>query len=338
MAPERWTIGDVTITKVEELSGWGPLEERSQAVPDATREEIEAIAWLNPSYVRDGTLSMSVHSFLIETPDRKVVVDTGIGNPKQRPMWMFNSLETDFLERFGEVWAPDEVDGVICTHLHVDHAGWNTRLEGGSWIPTFPRASYYFAWEEYAHWQAYARNPALGAAYTAWAHDMVDGQAVFGNSVRPVAEAGAGPAGHSRAVSITLEISLLATPGRTPGQRNRSSSSRVAKAVITGDIMHTPPSRSPAPSGPRAWTPIRCGPPAPGVSSSTEPARNPDSRPRNSFLGTPTGGLVVRDGSSLQAGPPALNRPHQCETLKGRLADETGTDGGVLGCAGCVPD
>lgn len=300
MAPERWTIGDVTITKVEELSGWGPLEERSQTVPDATREEIEAIAWLNPSYVRDGTLSMSVHSFLIETPDRKVVVDTGIGNGKQRAMWMFNSLETDFLERFGQVWAPDEVDGVICTHLHVDHAGWNTRLEGGSWIPTFPRASYYFAWEEYAHWQAYARNPALGAAYTAWAHDMVDGQAVFEDSVRPVAEAGlvawAQPGGH-----ITPEISLLPTPGHTPGHVSVLIESGGESAVITGDIMHSP---------------FQIARPEWSASLDTDQVRS--ARTRREFLdrfagtptlvlgthfGTPTGGHVVRDGSSFRLVP-----------------------------------
>jgi glyoxylase-like metal-dependent hydrolase (beta-lactamase superfamily II) len=300
MASERWAVGDVSITKVEESGGWGPLEGMMRAVPDATREEVEAIAWLNPTYVRDGTMSGSMHSFLIETPDRKVVVDTGVGNGKQRAMRMFNALETDFLERFAQVWAPDDVNTVICTHLHVDHVGWNTRLQGDTWVPTFPQATYYFARDEFAYWQAYANDAALGASYSPWAHDMVDGKAVFEDSVQPVADAGL-VAWANAGDHITPEISLLATPGHTPGHVSVLIESGGQSAVITGDIMHCP---------------FQVARPEWSASLDTDQARS--AKTRREFLerfadtptlvlgthfGTPTGGHVVRDGPSYRLVP-----------------------------------
>ncbi|RZB14583.1 MBL fold metallo-hydrolase [Streptomyces sp. F001] len=242
MAMERWDIGDVTVTKVEEVAHWQPLEWLDDALPGSSRAEVEAIDWLRPTYVKDGMINMSVHALLIQTLEKKLVVDTGIGNGKKRAMEMFHMLDTDFLERFEKVWAPAEVDGVVCTHLHVDHVGWNTRLVDGAWVPTFPNAEHFFVKQEYDHWKAYAETRSgdeAGDGYTDWAHDMVDGVAVFEDSVKPVVDAGlvtyvdAGD-------YITPEVSLIATHGHTPGHVAVLIESRGESAVITGDLMHAP--------------------------------------------------------------------------------------------------
>jgi glyoxylase-like metal-dependent hydrolase (beta-lactamase superfamily II) len=300
MASEQWTIGSVSITKVEEFSGWAPLEEPPMTIPDATREEIERIDWLTPTYLRDGTMVGSVHSFLIETPDSKLVVDTAVGNGKRRQTWYFNELTTDYLDRFGEVWAPEQVNGVICTHLHGDHVGWNTRLEGDTWVPTFPRASYYFSKDEFAHWQAYSKDPALGASYTPFARESVDGEAVFGDSVQPVSEAGL-VAWAQAGDHITPEISLIATPGHTPGHVSVLIESGGQSAVITGDLMHSP---------------YQVARPEWSASLDTDQVRSAQTRREflerfagtstivlGSHFGDPTGGHVVRDGSSFRLVP-----------------------------------
>ena len=98
--------------------------------------------WLAPHYVREGQLSIGIYSFLVETPDRKIVVDTAVGNAKPRAGTGFNMLDTAFLKDFRSVWEPDDVHGVVSTHLHVDHVGWNTCLVDGPWLPTFPNATY----------------------------------------------------------------------------------------------------------------------------------------------------------------------------------------------------
>jgi glyoxylase-like metal-dependent hydrolase (beta-lactamase superfamily II) len=294
---EQWTIGNVSITKLVEFGGWAPVEMTQSAVPDASREEVERIAWLTPTFLRDGTMGGGVHSFLIETPHQKLVVDTGIGNGKKRANPFFNGLATDYLERFEEVFAPKDVDGVICTHLHGDHVGWNTRLEGDTWIPTFRRAKHFFGKDEYAHWQAYASDPAMGAVYSADAHDQVDGAAVFEDSLKPVADAGL-IAWAQAGDHITPEISLIGTPGHTPGHVSVLIESRGESAVITGDLMHSPYQIA-----------------RPEWSASLDTDQTRAARTRREFLdrfastrtlvlgshfGEPTGGLVVRDGSSFR--------------------------------------
>jgi len=49
-------------------------------------------------------------------------------------------------------FSGSDIDFVMCTHMHVDHVGWNTRLENGRWVPTFPNARYVFGQQEYNYW------------------------------------------------------------------------------------------------------------------------------------------------------------------------------------------
>ena len=126
----QWRIGDVTVTKVVELEVTGGSR---FILPQATREAIQPIAWLRPHFAdEDGRLRMSIHSFVVQTPTRRIVVDTCLGNDKQDrriPAW--NDLHGPFLADLAAAGFPREsIDTVLCTHLHVDHVGWNTMLVG----------------------------------------------------------------------------------------------------------------------------------------------------------------------------------------------------------------
>ena len=127
----QWRIGDVTVTKIVELEVTGGSR---FILPQATREAIQPIAWLRPHFAdEDGRLRMSIHSFVVETPTRRIVVDTCLGNDKQNrriPTW--NDLHGPFLADLAAAGYPREsIDTVLCTHLHVDHVGWNTMLVDG---------------------------------------------------------------------------------------------------------------------------------------------------------------------------------------------------------------
>ncbi len=81
------------------------------------------------------------------------MVDTCVGNDKQRGMLGGRSLSTPFLQHMADAgWSRESVDAVVCTHLHVDHVGWNTMLVDGKWVPTFPNARYLIGKTELAHW------------------------------------------------------------------------------------------------------------------------------------------------------------------------------------------
>jgi len=134
----KWQVGDVTITKIVELESVGGA---SWILPDATPQACRDIEWLKPEFMdEEGELKFSVHALVIDAPGRRIVVDTCVGNEKERmPYRDWHMLQTSFLEEFAAAgFATDTVDNVLCTHLHVDHVGWNTMLVDGQWIPTFP--------------------------------------------------------------------------------------------------------------------------------------------------------------------------------------------------------
>src|SRR5436305_6155486 len=171
----HWNVGKVKITKIVELETVGSTR---FILPLATNEEIQKLPWLIPHFAtEEGRLKMSIHSLVVETPSRRIVVDTGLGNDKRGrgvPTW--NNRSAPFLETMMAAgFAPDSIDTVLCTHLHVDHVGWNTKLVDGKWVPTFPRARYVFGKTEYEYWRDYSAEP--------------DKVAVFNDSVKPVVDA-----------------------------------------------------------------------------------------------------------------------------------------------------
>ena len=156
---KTWQIGDVKITQVVE-SGGIPTSGLF-FFPVANPEFIKRYSWLKPHFANDdGKLFASVHAFIIESQGRRIIVDTCVGNDKNRRVKGWNRLQTPFLENLAKAGHPAEaIDTVICTHLHVDHVGWNTRLVDGQWVPTFPNARYLFGRREWEHWANEAEGP-----------------------------------------------------------------------------------------------------------------------------------------------------------------------------------
>ena len=198
----RWTVGRVKITKFNELETTGGTK---FILPLASGDEIRKLPWLIPEFAtEEGRLNMSIHSLVVETPSRRIVVDTGLGNDKEGrnvPAW--NNRQGPFLDTMREAgFPPESIDTVLCTHLHVDHVGWNTRLVAGKWVPTFANARYVFGSSEYEHWRDHSVEP--------------DRAAVFNDSVKPVVDAGKADLVASDA-RLSDEITLIPTPGHSPG-------------------------------------------------------------------------------------------------------------------------
>jgi glyoxylase-like metal-dependent hydrolase (beta-lactamase superfamily II) len=170
---------------------------------------------------------MSIHALVVETPSRRIVVDTCLGNDKENrriPTW--NRLQTSFLSDLAAAgYARETIDTVICTHLHVDHVGWNTMLVEGRWVPTFPNARYLMGRIEFAHWASQ--------------HEREDMSAVLADSVTPVWEAGLVDLVETDH-RICGEVSLVPSLGHTPGHVSVRIASQGEEALITGDFMHHP--------------------------------------------------------------------------------------------------
>jgi glyoxylase-like metal-dependent hydrolase (beta-lactamase superfamily II) len=227
----RWQIGKVRITQVVEI---GPVPTSPRFLfADPPAGLVARHAWLKPHFADEhGKLLMSIHCFVIESAGKRIVVDTCVGNHKQRQNPAWHQLNGPFLQRLSDAgFAPQTIDTVLCTHLHVDHVGWNTRWVDGRWLPTFANARYLFARKEWAHWSQLAETaaPAGGAAP----------DDVLGDSVRPIIDAGLAELVDTDH-RLSDEVWLEPTPGHTPGHVSVRIQSEGQRAVITGDLMHHP--------------------------------------------------------------------------------------------------
>ncbi|MGD8324578.1 MAG: MBL fold metallo-hydrolase, partial [Gammaproteobacteria bacterium] len=139
-----WRIGDVEITRLVEVNNWE--DDITMLLPDATPETVLAYPWLQPHFANaEGKMIISFQCFVMQTPERRIMLDTCIGADRQREFDVFTNMQTDFLSDLAHAgFNPDGIDTVLCTHLHFDHVGWNTRLVDGEWLPTFPNARYLF--------------------------------------------------------------------------------------------------------------------------------------------------------------------------------------------------
>jgi glyoxylase-like metal-dependent hydrolase (beta-lactamase superfamily II) len=221
----HWNVGKVKITKIVELETTGSTR---FILPLATNEEIRQLPWLIPDFANEeGRLKMSIHSLVVETPSRRIVVDTGLGNDKEgRKVPTWNNRKDAFLETMTSAgFPPDSIDTVLCTHLHVDHVGWNTKLAAGKWVPTFGNARYVFGKTEYEHWRDYRDEP--------------DKVAVFDDSVKPIVDAGRAELVASDA-RLADEINLIPTPGHSPGHMSIHIKSDGEEGLLTGDVAHHP--------------------------------------------------------------------------------------------------
>lgn len=227
----RFKIGRAVVTRVEEMI------DRSFGFRDffplSTDEDIaQNLTWMAPDHydLNSGRLFLSMHSWLIDTGSTNILIDGCIGNSKERPgrpSWC--NLDTPFLERLAAAGAqPEEIDFVLCTHLHADHVGWNTRLVNGQWVPTFPKAKYVFGRKELEYWQSQFDSDSKG-------HHL----AAYRDSVLPVIESG-----QALIVDDYAEIAnclvIAPAPGHTPGHIAIWLNSGDESAVFTGDIIHHP--------------------------------------------------------------------------------------------------
>jgi glyoxylase-like metal-dependent hydrolase (beta-lactamase superfamily II) len=176
-----------------------------------------------------GRLKALVQAFLIKSAGKNILIDTCIGNDKKRTdVQDWANLKTTFLEQLlGVGVKPGEVDVVACTHLHLDHVGWNTTLEDGAWVPTFRNARYLFARREFEYW---AQKPAK---------EIGDHKAAFDDSVSPIVEAGLATLVevHHR---IDPHVRFIPTPGHTPAHVSVLIESHNQRAIISGDFLHHP--------------------------------------------------------------------------------------------------
>ena len=226
---KTWQIGDVRVSRIVEI--WDFQDDIRMTMPDATEEEVLAMDWLHPHYATpDGRQRMNFQGFVVQAPGRVIVVDSCIGAGRQRDFDVFCDLPEGFLEDLESLGiAREDVDTVMCTHLHFDHVGWNTYKdpESGEYRPTFPGARYLFGRTEYDAWQNTIR------------HDGHHTDTHLVECVDPIVAAGMADfieTDHELAPGIRCEPSH----GHTPGHVHLRISSNGEEAVITGDLMHHP--------------------------------------------------------------------------------------------------
>lgn len=226
-----WTVGSVTVTRIEEQLGFANVSPEKY-FRGYEREVMERhLDWLAPDHYspQHNRVVTSVHSWLIRTGGHNILLDCCAGNHKDRP-WTprFNRLDTPFLSHLHAAGTPPEdIDIVLCTHLHADHIGWNTVLRNGRWVPTFPNARYLFSRTESAYWDA-GQNPSMRDDPRRMAY--ID-------SVLPVVEAGqAVVLDGSHAIDDRMLIEPA--PGHTPGHVILKLSEQGESGVFCGDVIH----------------------------------------------------------------------------------------------------
>jgi len=225
-------IGDMRLSRVEEMVI--PLVEAGSMFAAFTPEhERQHSDWLAPTYFdpQSKRLLMSIHTWVLRTDHHTILIDTCFGNHRNRPGFRDgHQLDKPWLANLAAVGVRrEEVDFVLCTHLHIDHVGWNTMEENGRYVPTFPNARYLFSRADFELYDTENRaNPKRPAQHGA-----------FNDAVLPVVEAGlADMVGAEHAIDDNLLI--RSAPGHTPGSVTLEASSKGRRGLFTGDILHHP--------------------------------------------------------------------------------------------------
>ena len=229
-------IGGMRIDRLVEIAGL-PFD-KNWLFANADDEVIEANrGWLDQRYIEPGSgrFILSHHSYVVRTPQWTAVVDTCCGNHKERPrVPVWHQLNQPYLDNMRALGVrPEDVDFVMCTHLHVDHVGWNTRLLDGRWVPTFPRARYLMGATEYDHWERQHKlKPELPVNHGS-----------FEDSVLPVVAAGQAEfvkADHCLFDDREAGLRFVPAPGHTIGNMMIDLRGGHDHAVMSGDVIHHP--------------------------------------------------------------------------------------------------
>src|SRR5258705_6090191 len=221
------SVGDLTIHRIIEQET--PFLPALEMLPGLTPDLLaENRPWMQEAAALDAqdVLILCFQSYVVQTAAQTIPVDSCIGNDKARPRpkWNLKTDDTYMRALRAAGISAGDIDFVMCTHLHPDHVGWNTRLENGRWVPTFPNARYVFGQTEFDHWtELNAKTPVPA----------------FVDSVLPIVEAN-----RSEIVSSDFAIGdharILPTPGHTPGHVAFTLGRGKDDAVFSGDLMHTP--------------------------------------------------------------------------------------------------
>ena len=113
----KWQIGDVKITQLVELTtaSLGPY-----LLPQATPKELKKIDWMSPFVDSDNRLVLSMHMLILEIHGQTILVDTCIGNDKERAYPKWNMMQTDFLSRFKAAgFNRNTVETVLLSLIHI---------------------------------------------------------------------------------------------------------------------------------------------------------------------------------------------------------------------------
>jgi glyoxylase-like metal-dependent hydrolase (beta-lactamase superfamily II) len=224
-------LKDITIHPVVEqplCTGFKVME----FFPALTKELLdENRSWMEPAFLdpSNNALLLCIQSFVIKTPHHNILIDSCVGNHKPRPARPFwNMMNSDRFEKElgGLGLGVGDIDYVMCTHLHGDHVGWNTRLDNGRWVPTFPKAKYIMADRELAFWTQRAKdNPASAP----WVTD----------SVLPIIAAKREQVVKSD-FAFNDQVRFVPTPGHTIDHYSVLVGDAGEDVLITGDMIHSP--------------------------------------------------------------------------------------------------
>jgi glyoxylase-like metal-dependent hydrolase (beta-lactamase superfamily II) len=233
---DKRRIGQAVLHRIEEWQGgFAPPSRMFIGYTDARWQPHEPE--LVPDYHQadTGLIYGFLQSWLLDTGSERILFDTGAGNDKDRPgLPLFGGMNTDFLDRMAAAgYQPGDIDTVVCSHLHIDHVGWNTQLVDGQWRATFPNARYILPAGDRAFW-----DPADSSAEPSATGKFVN-SGVYEDSVQPLLD-------ESRAVwaddgfEVAPGISLFAVPGHTPGHLAMRVESDGERALFVGDVLHHP--------------------------------------------------------------------------------------------------
>lgn len=223
-------VGDVTIQRIVEQED--AFFDAFEFFPDLTKELLEENRdWLYPVYFKPGGthFNLCVQSYLVRTKHHTILVDTCVGNHKPRKTRAFwDNMASDQYEKnlAAAGVSVDDIDMVMCTHLHTDHVGWNTKLENGQWVPTFPNARYVFSEKELNYWTEFHATKPEAAP---WITD----------SVLPIVAAQRCDLVENNH-ELLDGITLVPSPGHTIDHCSIHVARGEASALITGDMIHSP--------------------------------------------------------------------------------------------------
>ena len=232
MTDQHINIGDVSVARIEESYGPSFLADMLMPSWDASVRDDHGPDTI-AQFVEPKTdlALMSIHTWVVRTPQSTILVDTCNGNHKERSMEEMAMLNTDWLERLvASGIQPDEVDAVVCTHIHLDHVGWNTNLVNGEWLPTFPNATYYMNKTEYEFWNL-SETDQTGLEFNA---------NVFDDSILPVFDRGLVELWDGDGCQVDDSLRLELKPGHTPGHAIGWLESKGERGLLSGDSMHSP--------------------------------------------------------------------------------------------------